>query len=298
MKCSFFILVISLLGLCLVQAQDLYYYGPNSRLVENENDARILKEVQHKSEKRYIITTRIKSRNETDARAWKFQKRERIKINKDGSLSINQKGVQLSSNKITRKIVKGKNGLFEFSELRNGIPSRTGYSSRFLPIHLEDSVTEFHSNGQVKSISQYNDNQLVSNRIWLSNGEHYFDSVFYSVDELPQFKFGDEFFNKYILQSLNNSKFELNQINDIVEIGWVIMETGKMEGVIALKGKISELNQFLVKVIAEMPGDWQAAKLEGKTVRYFMSLPLNFRHTETQLQDLEITSGILYYNSY
>jgi hypothetical protein len=39
-----------------------------------------------------------------------------------------------------------------------------------------------------------------------------------------------------------------------VVIGWVVLETGKLDGVIFLQGKSRQLNELLVNAISELPG--------------------------------------------
>ncbi len=150
----------------------------------------------------------------------------------------------------------------------------------------------------MKSISEYRNNQLISNQNWLRNGDKYIDSIFYSADREPEYKMGPDFFHKYLLQNLYNSDIDLTQIQDVVEVAWVVMENGEMDGVIALSGRSLQLNQFLVNTIADMPGEWQPAMLNGKAVRYFISVPLNFQQNEINFQELELSSGTLFYNRY
>ena len=76
------------------------------------------------------------------------------------------------------------------------------------------------------------------------------------------------------------------------------MESDKIDGAIALKGKSRQLNQILVNTIIELPGYWTPAVLDGKKVRYFMSIPLNFIHQEVNFQDIEFSSGVMHYNRY
>ncbi len=71
-----------------------------------------------------------------------------------------------------------------------------------------------------------------------------------------------------------------------------------MGGIITLSGKSLQLNQFIVNTVAEMPGDWQPAMLDGRAVRYFISVPLNFQQLEISFQELELSSGTLHYNRY
>jgi hypothetical protein len=186
----------------------------------------------------------------------------------------------------------------KFTETRRDNSMRSGITSRYLPLHLEGEVREFYPNGNLKSISEYSNNQLVSNRNWLSDGTKYVDTVFYSADIEPLFNPGPEFFQSYLLQQLKNSKVDLNQIDDEVVIGWVVMETGQTEGVMALQGRSRQFNKLLVEIIAGMPGIWEPARLDGRPVRYFMSIPLNFTHDEYLFQEVEFSSGMLHYNQY
>ena len=100
------------------------------------------------------------------------------------------------------------------------------------------------------------------------------------------------------MASLAESEIDLTQIQDEIIIGWTIMETGEMKGVIALQGKSPSLNNFLVETIEKLPGEWKPAMLNGSAVRYFMTIPINFRQNNAKFQDVELSGGILHYNSY
>ena len=295
------------MALCLIilsplGGQTTLYYGVNSRPVDEEADARMKKEIIKKSESRFIIRTSVVSNSEKKNDGWLLTEKDKIKIENNGTLYIRKDGERFFSKKIYRKMIQREPGLYEFSDsdedLEAGRVLRTGFSSTFLPLHLEGTVTEYHSNGNVKSISEYRNNQLISNQNWLRNGDKYIDSIFYSADREPEFKMGPDFFHKYLLQNLYNSDIDLTQIQDVVEVGWVVMENGDMDGVIALSGRSLQLNQFIVNTIDEMPGAWQPAMLNGKAVRYFISVPLNFQQNEINFQELELSSGTLFYNRY
>jgi hypothetical protein len=187
--------------------------------------------------------------------------------------------------------------LFKESTLNGEI--RNGTSTVFLPLHLEGNVVEYHPNREMKSKSVYHDNQLISNENWLSDGTKYIDSVFYSVDQEPEYQLGDDFFKSYLIKSLEKSKIDMTQIEDLVVLGWVVMETGELARPITLAGKSRQLNEFLVKTITELPGYWTPALLDGVPVRYFMSIPLNFIHREANFQEIELTpGGVMHYNKY
>ena len=197
-----------------------------------------------------------------------------------------------------REMEKSAPGEYHFSESTMGNLLRTGTSSRYLPLHLEGIVTRYYSNGEVRSKSLYRDNQLLSNENWLSDGSKYIDSIFYSADKEPEYQMGDNFFKSFIIQKLADSKLDLTQIEDEVVIGWVVLETGKIDGAIALQGKSGQLNELLVNTISELPGYWIPAELNGKKVRYFMSIPLNFIQRGVSFQDIELSSVMLNYSRY
>lgn len=270
-----------------------YYYGPNSRPVEKSEEAVLIKEVNSRSEDTYIIKTRRKIEGE-----WKHVSREKIRIRSDGNQLIRYRAGTFFPKTILREMEEEGPGKYRFRESIQDRVVRTGTSSTFLPLHLEGTVKEYHPNGEIKTIAEYNDNQLVTNQNWLPDGSPYIDSVFYSADQEPEYKRGDDFFNSYLLQKLKNSNIDLNQVQDRVVIGWVIMETGEIDGVIALEGRVRQLNDFLVETIEQLPGEWDPARLKGSPVRYFMSIPLNFTQKEATFQEVEFSTGRLHYSKY
>ena len=291
-----YLLIISL---CVIPVMHLpgqvevYHYGANTKPVDQIDEAVMYKEVIRKSDKKYVIKTHHKVNQK-----WGQVKKEKIKLQRDGSQTIYYNAGSLFPKRLYREMNKIGPGEYLFKESTMTNLVRTGTSSRALPLHLEGLVTEYHPNGELKSKSLYKNNQLLSNENWLPDGSKYIDSIFYSVDQEPEYLMGDDFFKNFLLRKLAASKIDLTQIEDQVVIGWVVMETGEIDGAIALKGKSGQLNQFLVNTIIELPGTWQPAILEGSRVRYFMSIPLNFIHNEAHFQELELSSGILHYNKY
>ena len=152
-------------------------------------------------------------------------------------------------------------GLYYFEETDHGAKIRTGSSSTYLPLKLEGQVTEYHPNGREKSVSFYQNNQLQSNQNWLPDGNPYIDSIFYSVDQEPVYQPGVAYFNSFLLQELAKSGININEYDDDIVIAWVVMETGVMDGAIALKGKSLKMNQLLCDIISRTPGVWEPAML-------------------------------------
>ena len=291
---AFAVIILVVLSFLEIEGQEVYYYGINSKPVNTEKKAILVKEVEQKSERSYVIRTRFRAGDR-----WINVERQRIKVDNDGFMRIRIKGERLFPKTIFRETKRSEQGLIAFEETnRFEVTLRTGFSSRYLPLHLEGTVAEFYPNGERKSVSEFSDNQLISNRNWRDDGTAYVDSIFYSADKEPLFTPGEAFFSSYLIQQLERSKIDMNQIEDEVVIGWVVMETGVIDGVIALKGKSLLFNKFLVETIAGMPGKWKPAELNGEPVRYFMSIPLNFMHNDVLFQDVEFASGMLLYNTY
>jgi hypothetical protein len=273
--------------------EGVYYYGSNTKPVDVPEEAIEYKEITKRSQWKYGIKSFQLIEDQ-----WKLVLREKVKIHSDGSQMIRFWTDGFFPKKITREMEETGPGIYYFRESSLGGLIRTGTTSSKLPLHLVGTVTAYHSNGKKKSISEYSDNQLLYNENWLPDGSKYIDSIFFSVDKEPEYRMGNSFFRSYLIQQLANSKLDLSQIEDLVVIGWVVMENGEIDGVISLQGKSRELNRILVNAIKELPGKWQPAHLEGKPVRFFMSIPLNIMHQEARFQSVEFSGGVMHYNRY
>jgi hypothetical protein len=287
-------LVVLVFSLESMGQEGIYYYGANSKPVTQLSDAVFYKEVKKKSESKYVI-----EKHQVKEGSWKKVGKEKVKIGSDGNQTIHYNDNTIFSKKFYRSMEKVGPGAYLFKESTLNGEIRNGTSTALLPLHLEGNVVEYHPNRELKSRSVYHDNQLISNENWLSNGTKYIDSLFYSVDQEPEYQMGDNFFKNYLIKNLEKSKIDMTQIEDLVLLGWVVMENGELIGAITLSGKSRQLNEFLVKTISEMPGYWTPALLDGVAVRYFMSIPLNFMHREANFQEIELTpGGVMHYNKY
>lgn len=291
------ILILSLIfltGQVLPQNQGLYYYGVNSRPMEGADKALIRKQLIRKSETSYLIHTSRRTGG-----SWQKVRRERIRIHGDGRQVIYESGREgLFPRKIIRESQETLDGAFTFREYHQGKLLREGSASGMIPLHLEGEVRQYHPNGRLHSISSYRDNQLTGNQNWLDDGTPYIDSIFYAADRPPAFEYSGEFFNSYLMVSLRELGIDLTQVQDEIVIGLVIMETGELNGPIALQGKSKQLSDALIRIISEMPGVWKPAILNEKAVRYFMTLPISVSHQDVTFQNLEVSSGVLHYDTF
>lgn len=286
-----FFLVFSLLLFFLLEisAQEtICYYGSNNRFVESFDQAIMQKQVFTKSAKKYIV-----KRLFLEGKIWKQESNNCIKIIDETHQKISDKSSGFFSKKIMREFEKINGDSFQFTEYYGGNLLRTGTASRLIPMHLEDTVKEYFPNKQIKSVSFYDNNQLISNENWLSDGSKYIDDIFYSVDETPEYSMGQEYFRNYILKSIQEAKIDLGQYNDIIILGWVIMEDGSIKGVHRVSGRSAGLSNFIIDLIEQMSGVWVPAKLDGEIVRYFMKIPFNFSNSMEGFEHLELSGGML-----
>ena len=273
--------------------QELYYFGANNRPLNTEEGARFIQEVHKKSEKNFLLKKSVKS-----GRTWSEAIYQKITVIDEGKLRIRTRGKGILQKRLFRQMIPAGKGMYAFEETVNGILLRSGSTSRYLPLMLEGTVKEYHPNGMEKSVSIFQNNQLISNKNWLQDGSSYIDSIYFSTDRAPIYRPGDKSFKNHLIKGIAEAKLDLDEYDDDVIIGWVVMETGQIEGVIALQGKSNFLNQTLVDIIAETPGDWEPAYLDGNPVRYFMTIPITISHSGAKFQDLEFSMGMLHYNSY
>ncbi len=271
-----------------------YFFAANSKPVDKKEDAIVMLEVKKQSEKKYIMTT-----YQYKAESWGRSMKQWVKIKGNKNQKITYYENTFFPKRISREFEELGQGLYKFQELKRATVIRSGTSKSVLPLYLDGTVTEYYKkNGKIKSISIYKDNQLISNENWLLDGSKYIDSIFFSVDVDPVYHANKDFFRTYIMSKLAESKLNLNEFDDEIVIGLVIMETGQIQGVTALEGRSVQMNEFLISAITHLPGDWTPAKLNGSPVRYFMTLPINFIHNELRFRDVEISGSILHYDRY
>jgi hypothetical protein len=281
-------------GMTMLHAQDIYYYGVNSRPVDSEEDALWQKEVRKKSSDTYVVIT-----SRTSPKGWKKENRKKLRVVDDHQMVIFETlPNRLFPRKIEREIRQADQERFHFRDTHQEQLLLEGFVSRLIPLHFEGEIKEYYPGGTLKSISYYSDNQLKANQNWLQDGTPYVDSIFYSADRVPRFQFGVTFFNSYLIASLENEGIDLNEFQDDVLIGLVIMENGELKAPVALRGKSGRLTETLVQIVRDLPGKWDPALLDGEPVRYFMTLPITISHRDITFQNVEVSSGVLHYTTF
>lgn len=278
-----------LMGTMLLQAQDTtYYYAADFGVTSNRETAKYTREMDHKFGRRVVVKTYVK-----DGEEWVRIRKERIRTVNDTLMQIRRKTDKFWAEVITRTYYPGKHGMYYFTDRKRDNIMLEGYATSVLPLHLEDTVRSYYAKNRPKSIAVYRDNHLVSNENWLRNGNKYYDDLHYFVDKEPEHSLGQVHFRTYMLQGIQKSGIDLNQISDRVLIGWVVMEDGSLEGFHTIKGVYTQLNNLLIQLIREMPGEWHPAMLNGAPVRYYMNMPFNFIDRSENFENLELSTGFV-----
>jgi len=288
MKKLIFILIFALPSIGFGQKDTVFYYGVNGKL-DNPAKNEIMKKVDYRGNKKIEVKTYKISEND-----WQLIYTEKIKVVKDSVFEIRMKGDEFSG-RVTRIFEPLNNGLFKFTDRLNSTIKRTGTTKQKVPLIFDGTVTENYNSGKIKSVSEYKDNVLISNKNWQSDGTPLVDNIFYSADIEPRFEPGMPFIHQQIRQSIKDAKFDLLTVEGKMVVGFVITKEGKIEGVQIVKGISQTLNGIIVNAFNKVEGAWVPAKLNNQNVNYFQMIPINFIYNKYNFDYLEMDRGMMYW---
>jgi hypothetical protein len=269
----------------------IVYFGTNGKLV-NPGKAIARKEIHYKSPTKVEEITYRRSNKD-----WIRINAEQIKILKDSSFQIQSKSPG-SRTLIKRVFFEKDNGIFRFQDISDEKLLRIGHASVKIPLILHGEVLDYYENGNIRSKSQFRNNELVSNQNWLENGEKYIDSVFYSVDEEPMLSGGNFKLHQHVRQAFVDSGLDLVSVSGNMLLGFVVMETGEIAGTRIVMGLGTQLNNIALTALKSLGGKWKPARLNGKDVRYYQLFPINFIYEENRFQSLEFDGSMIHYDKY
>lgn len=287
-KIVFMLLIIILPLVSLPKSDTTMYFGINGK-IENIEQQKIKKEIRFRSGK----NVRVKTYKFVDEN-WVSVYTEKITIKNDSLFEISVRGNDFSG-LVTRVFDNQDNGTYRFTDWQDNKKKRVGYTISKIPLIFHGEVTEYYSNGNIKSVSEYENNEMVSNKNWLENGEKYIDNIFYSVDMEPRYYPGMTVMHSHVLETFKNSNLDLTNLDGRIVVGFVVLENGMIDGVRIENGFGWQLNTVAVRAFKTLPGTWQPAKLDGKDVRYYQLFPINFIHYDYDFDSLDFKGGMLYW---
>lgn len=261
------------------------YIGKNGKLTTIDH-AEIIQKTRVKSASKTIVLSLAFQDSK-----WRMVYSEKLTKVNDSTYHIRSNNQKGKSELKTRIYYPLANGTFRFKDIHKGQVIRIGNSITKFPLTLQGEDTEFFQNGQKKSISVYNKNELVSNQNWTEDGEKYIDNIFYSADTEPGFVPGMRVLHQHILKSFKDAGIDLSAINGSIIIGFVVTEKGRIDGFRILKGLGPNINNVAVESFANLSGEWTPAKLNNQNVRYFQVFPINFIYQEKHFVSAELGKG-------
>jgi len=269
------------------QAQDqdtTCYYGVNNS-PSGPAEALLKKEVRKASKNRYKVETHIREDGQ-----WRLLSSETVKVRNKHEYLVREYSDGLNTRIYTRQFTLTPEGLYSFVEVWNNKTIRTGISSTRFPLTLQGTERKFHNNGLLKSESLYQDNQLISNRNWLENGDEYLSDVYYLVSSYPQYKPGTKFQHKYLLEYIRQSGYNLQNLDGVITIGFVVTGEGTIDGVYVAGGIMPGFDEIAAEAVRTLPGEWEPATVGNEQVNCFLTIPINFiQAPNTNYEYLDIT---------
>ncbi|HEY3370283.1 MAG TPA: energy transducer TonB [Prolixibacteraceae bacterium] len=294
-KPIFIVRMVAVLSFFLIAStvfsQKVIYIGINGKLTTLPNAIYMQKVSTTSPKASKVLTYMLK-----DSKWEKIGSEQYKKLN-DSIYQINVrtenfKGITM------RNFVRQKDGTYQFKDLAYEHVIRFGSASSVAPLLLQGQVTEYYEGGKKKSVSKYNNNELVSNENWNADGTKYIDNVFYSTDSYPFFNPGNEELHKHLLKGFRDAGIDFSTISGSMKVGFVVMEDGTIDGIKIVKGLGPIINGIAVDSFASLVGTWTPAKLNNHTVRYFQVFPINFKSDENHVEFAEMRGGILHFQTY
>lgn len=273
------------------QKESVKYIGINGKLTTLK-DAVYMQQVNSKSDKSAKVTTYVLLDSN-----WKQICSENYKKENDSTWQIKGNGNNVPK-KSVRTFVKQPDGNWKFRDLEEGQLIRSGYAQSVVPLLLHGKVTEYYPEGNKKSVSAYQNNELVSNENWNEDGTKYIDNVFYSVDVHPTFVPGIKVLHAHVLKSFKEAGYDISTVEGSIKIGFVVMENGTIGGVKVINGLGPILNDIAVESFKSLLGQWTPAKLNNEPVRYFQVFPINFKTNEQRMEFAELRGGTFHFQTY
>jgi antitoxin component YwqK of YwqJK toxin-antitoxin module len=285
------ILLAILTGVYGSDEPQVWYFGSNDRPATEKTAIKKLVLEKTPRNKKWLYT-HLKIDDD-----WKVVKKEIFRETRPLHYTVQLYEGKLLMHKTRLTFEKIGDETYLFEERRDGRITRTGNSSSRIPLHLEGMVKEYYDNGNLKSESMYADNQLVWNRNWLRDGSKFIDSLFYSVDRWPVYINGDLVLKTTLNNHIVESKHYSNDLSGTVLLGFVIMETGEIQGVHVMNYPVTKIAEVAAEGLQMLPGKWEPAVLDNKTVRCFMTFPINFINRNAMMfNEVEMVGNMIFYN--
>lgn len=273
------------------QKESNIYIGINGKITTLEN-AYYKQQILAKSPTKTTIQTFTLVNS-----IWNKISTDQYKKLNDSTVQIRENGEEFTGT-IFRTFHQKADKSYLFKDKLKDIVVREGSAKSIVPLLLHGQMTEYYRNGNKKTTSIYENNELVSNENWNIDGKKYIDNLFYSVDSYPGYIPGTKVLNQELIKAFKDAGIDITSISGSLIIGFVVMEDGKIQGLKVIKGLGPTINNVAFNTFANLKGEWIPAKLNDKVVRYFQVFPINFIYHQYQFEYAEMRGSVLHYGAY
>jgi protein TonB len=103
------------------------------------------------------------------------------------------------------------------------------------------------------------------------------DTVYSSVDKMPEFKGGDKEMLKWIRENLKGAPLSPEEQGGCITVfcSFVVSSSGKVEEIVVRKGTSPYYEKEMARLLAIMPG-WHPGKCNGEKVPVKLNYPFRF----------------------
>lgn len=267
------LLSFALSGIIFGQNDTILYYKGNFKPSTKQEADRIFEVKKTKKDTYFVFEHYLNYQGE-----WDSSRKERIKILNDTSLIIYEIVNDKIKDIITRGLSLQADGNYRYNDFnQEGVLIAEGQTACKFPLIKTGEVKDYHPNGILKSISIYENNQLISNQRWRKDGTKNLDNVFYITDTAPEFPYGSAGLQSIIEKSvIYPEKCQMDRIQGRVYVSFVIMEDGSLDGFEIARGIHPLLDAESIRVLKSMKYEWIPATVDGKNVKTLVTLPINF----------------------
>lgn len=269
-----FIIPMNLSG----QIDTIIYYSGSGRSIDSELNAVFYENFTKKSKKTFISTT-FQRKDEK----WVMMYQTKIRKDSDSSLTINSKS--LANQKIKRYYHKTVSG-YLIKDYLGPILVQEGFSKLIFPVIKSGRWLGYDpSTGKLKAEESYSENQMITNKYWISDSE-FIKDVFYVADKGAEFQGGDTALMNFISEHARYPKYAYNShIVGVVIVRLIVMKDGTVTGIDLLK----KINKFLdleaLRIVKSIPNTWNPGEIENKKVNMLVAIPITFRIIKVNMQD-------------
>jgi TonB family protein len=203
-----------------------------------------------------------------------------IKRETDSSFTatLNEDKVTGRENLVTRRFYNKTDSGYRIRDYEDTILTQEGESKLIFPLIKYGNWRRFNtSTGEISNEGIYRNNQMVTNRWWISDSE-YLTDVTAQVDKNAEYIGGDAALLKFVAEHTEYPlKAKEKHITGRVIVSFIVMYDGSIKGIKVIKKVHLLLDTEAVKVITKIPQkNWKPAEIEGKKVNEPYAIPITF----------------------